>query len=91
MLPPKMPLSEYCACPDGRHVRRFLPIPETDLEKQLIELYISNYQWADETDLADTIGRFMEAGPTVENFTWARYTEHRMVDRFYEERHGRAT
>jgi hypothetical protein len=81
MKPPRMPLNEYCACPSGSHVRRFLPVPETDEERDLINAYDNAYTWADEVDLAEAIERFMRDGAAAENLVWARGFEDRSLDR----------
>lgn len=85
MKPPRMPLEEYCECPDGRHVRRFLPQPETPEEEALIKAYDNAYNWADVADLTEAIERFMRDGATDENMAWAQQTEDRSLDRLYDE------
>lgn len=81
MKPPRMPLGEYCGCPDGRHVRRFLPQPETPAEEELIATYDAAYIWADAVDLIEAIERFTRDGVTAENLEWARGFEDRSLDR----------
>lgn len=81
MKPPRMSLDEYCACPDGRHVRRFLPQPETPAEEELIAAYSEAYIWPDVVDLVEAIERFMRDGATAENLAWAAGFEDRSLDR----------
>jgi hypothetical protein len=81
MRPPKMSIDEYCACPDGRHVHRFLPVPETPEERALIAAYDSAYIWPDLVDLTEAIERFTRDGATAENMTWASGFEDRSLDR----------
>lgn len=88
MLPPKLPLAEYCECPDGRHVNRFLPRPETDAERELIDTYDQAFIYPDPEDLAEAVERFMRDGPTAENLAWARGCADRFDDRVRARRHG---
>lgn len=83
MKPPRMPIEECCACPDGRHVRRFLPQPETAAERVMIEVYDQAYVWPDEEDLREAIERFMDPTRKAENILWAADFEERSLNRKY--------
>jgi hypothetical protein len=76
-----MPLGEYCGCPNGRHVHRFLPQPETPAEEELIAAYDEAYIWPDMVDLTEAVERFTRDGATAENLAWAAGFEDRSLDR----------
>lgn len=83
MKPPRVPLDQYCECPDGRHARRFLPEPETPDEEALISAYDNAYNLVCRDDLVEAIERFTTTGATEENLAWAAQTDDRILDRLF--------
>jgi hypothetical protein len=78
MLPP-VRTDEVC-CPGSSHVYRFLPIPETDAEREIIRDYgeAAESWWTDE-EIHEAARRLMD-GPTPENWAWVRAAPDRALD-----------
>lgn len=79
MEPPNQRFDPWCCPHSGSHLRRFLPIPETPEEEELI----AAYDWVamfSVDDVEEAKVRLM-SGPTPENWDWVRNTENRCSER----------
>lgn len=70
MRPPTY--TDDVCCPGSSHVYRYLPIPETDAEREIIRVYGEAAEsWWPAEEIREAARRLM-AGPTPENWAWVR-------------------
>lgn len=84
MRPPRFPLSEWCQCPEGRHLNRYLAQGDTDEERAIVDAFYqaSRFPWSGEIEEANR--RFLGPDPTsAENWAWVRATEDRELYRVH--------
>lgn len=81
MRPPRFDPEDWCHCPDGRHLNRYLAQGETVEEQAIVHAFFlaSTYPWLEEIEEANR--RFLGPDPTSEeNWTWVRETRERELD-----------